>query len=283
MKCLLLIAMLTNAVFSMAAQSIPKVSLQKLEKTILEKSLFYPTLIKSQVDSQIKADGQYIVIDRLVELGQTVKKGTPLITLRNQDMSVHYEKRILKAPVDGVVASISVNKGKYISKGDNIIHINNPKKLIGKVEVSAADLKKLRPGLEGKLSINSLSLTEIPVQIKGIGAAVDGLTGTISVELEISDKVEQLVPGVIGLAEIVLNKEKITLVKEKSLYYIGEDVFIATLIENKVKKVKVKLGQRHKDKIEITSGLELGSSFISDSPKFLRDNEEVEIIQAKKK
>ncbi|MFT6632296.1 MAG: multidrug efflux pump subunit AcrA (membrane-fusion protein) [Bacteriovoracaceae bacterium] len=266
-----------------AAQDRPKVSLQKLDQTVLEKSLFYPVLVKSQIDSQIKADGQYIVLERLVELGQTVKKGTPLMVLRNQDMSVHYEQRILKSPVAGVIASISVNKGKYISTGDNIIHINNPNKLIGNIEVSAADLKKLKRGLIGKLNVTSLNLKEIPVKIKGIGAVVDGLTGTIAVELEIQDKINQLIPGVIGLAEITLNKERVTLVKEKSLYYIGEEVFIATLIENKVKKVKVELGQRHKDKIEIVSGLDVGKSFISDSPKFLRDNEEVEVLEPKKK
>lgn len=265
-----------------AAQDKPKVSLQKLDKTVLEKSFFYPVLVKSQIDSQIKADGQYIVLERLVELGQTVKKGTPLIVLRNQDMSVHYEQRILKSPVAGVIASIPVNEGKYISTGDNIIHINNPKKLIGNIEVSAADLKKLKKGLTGTLNVTSLNLKGIPVKIKGIGAVVDGLTGTIAVELEIQDKINQLIPGVIGLAEITLNKERVTLVKEKSLYYIGEEVFIATLIENKVKKVKVELGQRHKDKIEIISGLEIGKSFISDSPKFLRDNEEVEVLEPKK-
>jgi multidrug efflux pump subunit AcrA (membrane-fusion protein) len=283
MKYLMCVFVLFFSHTAFAGKDKPKVSTQKLDKTVLEKSLFYPVMVKSQIDSQIKADGKYIVLKRLVGLGQVVKKGTPLIVLRNQDMSVHYEQRILKSPVAGVIASISVNEGKYISSGDNIIHINNPKKLIGNIEVSAADLKKLKQGLLGKLNVTSLNLKDIPITVKGIGAVVDGLTGTISVELEIKGKINQLIPGVIGLAEITLNKEKLTLVKEKSLYYIGEDVFIATLIENKVKKVKVKLGQRHKDKIEIISGLEVGNSFVSESPKFLRDNEEVEVLKPKVK
>ncbi len=281
MKALSILVMATLMTNLYAAKEMPKVSLKKLEQTILKKSLFYPVMVKSKVDSKILADGNYIVLERLVELGQKVKKGTPLLSLRNQDMSVHYEKRILKAPIAGIVASLSAAEGKYISKGESLIHINEPNKLYGQIEVSAGDYKRLKQGLSGKLDISSLSIKDIPVEVKGVGAVVDGLTGTIAVELAIKDKITELVPGVIGLAEITLNEEEVTLVKEKSLYYIGEEVFLATLIENKVKKVKVTLGQRHKDQIEVVSGLELGKKFISDSPKFLRDNEEVEIIKKK--
>lgn len=281
MRILISIVVLVFTSNAFASKEAPKVSLAKLNKTTLEKTLFFPVAIKSKVHSKIQSDNSYIVIKRLVNLGQKVKKGTPLLILRNQDMSVHYEKRILKSPIAGVVASISVNDGQYITKGENLILLNDPKNLYGKIEVSAADYQKMKINLKGTLDIKSLTLKDIPVTVKGIGTAVDHLTGTVSVELEINDLTDKLIPGVIGLAQITLNKEERLLVKEKSLYYIGEEVFIATLIDQKVKKIKVKLGQRHKDKIEIISGLDHGKTYIEESPKFLRDNEEVEIIKKK--
>lgn len=266
-----------------AKKDLPKVQLEMVKKTILEKKLYFPVQITSQVDSQVLADDNLIVIKKLVKLGDTVKKGAPLLALRNRDMSVHYERRILRAPVSGTIASINVNQGQYVTKGQPLIHINDPKRLVGKIEVSAIDYNKLKPNLEGSISISSLKLKDIPVKVSAIGAAVDPLTGTISAELEILDQKEALVPGVIGKAQITLNKEEIILVKEKSLYYIGDDILIATLAGDTVKKKKVTLGQRHKDKIEVLTGLDVGDEFIAESPKFLADGKKVEVMDKKRK
>jgi multidrug efflux pump subunit AcrA (membrane-fusion protein) len=268
-------------------KEIPKVSIKKAIKSTLERTLFFPVSILSKTNSQIKSDGEYIVVKRIAKLGQKIKKNAPLLILKNQDTSTHYEKRIIRSPIAGVVAGISVENGQYISRGSSLIHINNPDQLYGKIEIPAADYKKVKTGLVGKLSITSMGLKKIPVKISGVGAAADRVTGTISVELEITKDMDKLLPGVIGLAEITLNKEEILLVKEKALYYIGEDVFIPTIDksgdQNKVKKIKVKLGRRVKDRMEILSGLELEREYISEAAKFLRNGEKVSIKKTKKK
>lgn len=278
------------ALFSVAlslpvyANDKPLVTMAKAKKTVFEKTMLFPAKIYSKVSSLIKSDGDLIVIDKLVTLGQKVKKGDALLVLRNQDLSMHYEKRILRATVDGVVANINVTKGQYISRGEDLIHINDPSALAGRIEVSAADYKKIKTGLEGTIDISSLDLKDLPITITGVGTAVDNLTGTVSVEIDINKDLDKLIPGVIGLAKVSLNKEEKLLVKEKALYYIGEDVFIATADENKkVKKIKIKLGKRYKEKIEVLEGLELGSEYIVESPKFLRDTEEVAIKETEKK
>jgi RND family efflux transporter MFP subunit len=260
----------------------PIVEMSKAEKSTLERTLYFPVSISSKIDSKISSDGEFIVIKKIATLGQKVKKNDPLMILRNQDTSIHYENRILRSPVDGIVASISVEDGQYVNTNQSLIHVNNPDKLYGKIEVSAADYRKIKVGLQGKMSVTSLNVSKIPVRIAGVGSAVDQITGTISVELEINKKdIPKLVPGVIGLAEITLNKEELLLVKEKSLYYIGDDVFIAKLKDEKVEKIKVELGQRVKDRMEVLKGLELNSSYISSSAKFLRDGEEVKIKETK--
>ena len=84
--------------------------------------------------------------------------------------------------------------------------------------------------------------------------------------------------GVIGTAEVLLKKEEHILVEEKSLYYVGDDVLMATLAEgNIVEKKKIKLGKRFKDKVEILEGINIGTPFVKASPKYLRDGEQVEV------
>lgn len=282
MKMMLIISLIfcTHVALSAQESSKTKVGLKEAKKSLIEKTLFFPVQIKSRVDSKIKSDGDYIVIDRVAKLGQQVKKNDPLIVLRHQDTSVYYENRILRSPVDGIVAAINVEKGQFIHKMDEIIYINDPTALYAKIEVSASDYKNLTTNLEGKINIPSLKLEEIPVKVQAIGTAADSLTGTISVELSIEKEMEKLVSGVIGLAEITLDKQEKLIVNEKALYYIGDDILIATIDKNnEVKKVKVKTGERIRDNIEILDGLELDTKYVFESAKFLRDGEEVEALQ----
>ena len=258
----------------------PKVNAATAELTSIEKTLLFPAQVKSRTDSKIKSDGNYIVIKRLVRLGQKISKDEPILILQNQDTTTHYESRTLRSPVSGTVASIMVEKGQYIQMSDDLIHINDPKDLYINIQAAAIDYKKLKMDLPGKLNITSLGLKDIPVSVAAVGTAVDSVTGTINVELSIDKANENLVPGVIGMAEISLNKESLLLVKEKALYYIGEDILIATLKEDgTVTKSKVKLGKRIKDNMEIIEGLEIGDTFIAESPKFLREGETVEVIE----
>lgn len=258
----------------------PKVTAIKAELTPIEKTLLFPALVKSRTDSKIKSDGSYIVIKRLVNLGQKVSKNDPLLILKHQDTTTHYEPRTLRSPVDGIVASIMVDNGQYVQIAEDLLHINDPENLYIDIQAAAIDYKKLKKGLKGMVSVTSLGLKDIPVSIEAIGTAVDRISGTINIELKIEQDKTELVPGVIGMANISLNKESLLLVKEKALYYIGDDILIATLKEDgTVKKTKVKLGKRIKDNMEIIEGLEIGDTFIAESPKFLREGENVEVIE----
>ena len=262
---------------------IPIVTIGVVQQEILEKTLLYPVIINSETESKIQADNKYIIIKKLVKLGQKVKKGTPLLVLRNQDLSIHYENRTLRSPVEGVVAHISVQAGQFVRAGEQLVHINDPSKLVGKIEISPTDYKKIKVGLPSKLSFRSINKKDIKASLSSIGSTIDGITGTVSAEIEISPKaMKQLIPGIIGHAEVTLKKEQLVLVKEKSLYYIGDDIFLATLDKsNRVKKVKVKLGQRVKDRIEIVSGVPLNQKYVAESTRFLRDNEEVQSSEKK--
>ncbi|MAX66096.1 MAG: hypothetical protein CME66_04100 [Halobacteriovoraceae bacterium] len=272
---LILTAIWLIPLYTFGLEKSPTVEVKTVTKQTIEKKLFFPVEVLSKVHSEITADFNYIVQKRIVKLGQKVKRGSPLLSLRNQDFSQHYEPRVLEAPVTGVVASIHVTNGQYISKGEKIMTINSPQELYGKIEISAVDYQRIKPNLKGFIQFSSLDGKKIPVKIKGIGTAVDPLTGTVSGELEILSQ-HKLVPGLIGLAEITLEKQKKYLVPEKALYYIGKDPYLA-FIENKnqIKKKKISLGKRFGESFEVTQGLQENLLYVTSSPRFLKDGETV--------
>ena len=69
------------------------------------------------------------------------------------------------------------------------------------------------------------------------------------------------------------------MVSDKALYYDGNDVLIPILEKGKVKKMKVTLGTRKADKVEILSGLSVGQEIISGSGAFLKNGDIVEVMK----
>ena len=259
------------------AETKPTVVIKPATMKKIERSLLLPVVVKSKVSSLLVSDGNYIVEKKLVHLGQRIKKGQALLVLRNQDEAGLYEKRIIKAPVAGVVANINLDVGEFVGVKAELILINNPDQLYGKVEVAPSDYQKLKIGQKATLKFPGLNIDSVESKIIGVGKTINPQTGTVPIEVSLKLPSEkQILPGSIGNIRITLKSEDLLLVNEKSLYYIGEDVFLGTLNKDKkVKKVKVKLGKRIKDSIEILEGLSIGNEYITESPKFLRDGEEV--------
>ncbi len=67
--------------------------------------------------SEIKAPMPGLILDILIEPGQTVQKGDQLMVLEAMKM-----ENVLKAPGEGVVKSIEVNKGQSVEKNQVLIN-----------------------------------------------------------------------------------------------------------------------------------------------------------------
>lgn len=73
--------------------------------------------IKSaQKVNEIKAPMPGLVLDILVEAGQSIQKGDGLLILEAMKM-----ENVIKAPSDGVINSISINKGNTVDKNELMI------------------------------------------------------------------------------------------------------------------------------------------------------------------
>ncbi len=70
----------------------------------------------AQKVGDIKAPMPGLILDILVESGQTIEKGTPLVILEAMKM-----ENVLKAEGDGVIKSIEVEKSAAVEKGQILI------------------------------------------------------------------------------------------------------------------------------------------------------------------
>jgi acetyl-CoA carboxylase biotin carboxyl carrier protein len=69
-------------------------------------------------DMEIKAEISGWVVDIHVQAGQSVKKGSCLITLESMKMQIPVE-----SPVDGVVSQVLTQKEAVVQQGDPLLFI----------------------------------------------------------------------------------------------------------------------------------------------------------------
>lgn len=76
------------------------------------------SVLTTQKITDIKAPMPGLIIDVLVEPGQTIEKGTPILILEAMKM-----ENVLKAEGEGVVKSIEVVKSQAVDKGQVLIEM----------------------------------------------------------------------------------------------------------------------------------------------------------------
>ena len=87
------------------------------EYDLLVKKMGLSIVTSSKLDN-IKAPMPGLVLDIMVEVGQTIEKGTPLLILEAMKM-----ENVLKADGEGVVKSIEITKSQAVDKGQIMIEM----------------------------------------------------------------------------------------------------------------------------------------------------------------
>jgi membrane fusion protein (multidrug efflux system) len=281
MKRKLGLAILLTIPFGTASASKPKpqVQVQKATMTKVDQTLLFPALVKSRVESNIKADEDLIVIRSHVSLGQKVKKGDVLLELRNQDTSLNFHNRLLRSPVSGVVAALMVGNGEYIQKGQQLALINDPSNLFLKIELPVTHHADVHRDMKAEGMTQQLRGSSFRAKVTGIGAVLDTSTGTVPLELEFTSPVSTLLPGTITSLKLFLSTEEKLLIPEKALYYSGDKIFLPLFSEGKVKKVEVKTRPGLKGEVEVVEGLTPGTEVIVGAGEFLKDGELVDVMK----
>lgn len=262
-----------------AIDEIKEVFVATAKKTVLVDEKVFPGIVQSRVHSKINPQFGSIVEKLIVPLGATVKKGQRIVKVSNQDRSLSYKSSYIEAPVNGVISWYGVHEGSFVGPSDTVAIITNPNKLFVKLEVPIKDLRQIALGLSGELVLESLGGV-VPLKVSGVGALVDSITGTVPVELDITEKASQkLYAGQIGKVKFKFDSTPLFLVKDSAVKMVGNETFIQLIQDKKVKKVKVQLGNKTNGQSVVLSGLEEGMTYVERSSGHLSDGDQVKVVE----
>ncbi len=169
----------------------------------------------------------------------------------------------ITSPIDGYVAQVNANIGKYLMPSDVLFELVNVADIHLKLIVYERDLPKLAIGQKVIAYNNNESATRCPCDIILIGHSLTNDQNT-EVHCHFNKYDKSLVPGMYMNAEVELKSVDAMTIPEDAVVRFGnyEYVFVE-LKKNQFQMIEVKVGGREKGFVEILNSSKLNGQNIA--------------------
>jgi RND family efflux transporter MFP subunit len=183
------------------------------------------------------------------------------------------------APDNGVISARSATVGAVLPAGQELFRLIRQGRLEWRAEVPSAELARVKPGMPASVSATS-GAVPVTGKVRMVAPTVDAQTrnGIVYVDLSPSPDVRA---GMYARGEFDIGQsDALTLPQSAVVLRDGFNYALRVGPESKVTQVKVGVGRRVGDRIEITSGLDAQAKVVASGGGFLTDGDVVKVVEA---
>ena len=208
---------------------------------------------------------------RILEIEKTNnEEKTKSLNLEIDRIEHELQKRKIISPIKGTLVSSLVKKGDTIFGGQVLGEVQSNERVV-EVTLNEEDFAGIKEGQKVGVTIFSFGNEIFEGVVDRISANVDPVTGRRKLFVNLSEN-ETLPVGSSGRAEIIKKEIKgATILPRKAL--LGSSVFAVR--DGKVTQVKVEVGAKNLEFVEIIKGLKPRDLVISETPHLFYDGENV--------
>ncbi len=201
--------------------------------------------------------------------------------LDSQLLRLKYTKVL--AGDDGVISSRSATLGAVAAKGQELFRMIRQNRLEWRAEVTAAEMAQLKSGIA--VSVEVPNVGSINGKIRSLAPTLDekSRNGLVYVDLPEAAR-HGLRAGMFARGEFEIGSKAGLTVPQTALSLREGFSYVFKLGEQngelaKVSQIKVQLGRRTGDSLEILSGLKPGDRLAASGASFLADGDTVQVVQ----
>jgi RND family efflux transporter MFP subunit len=194
---------------------------------------------------------------------------------RLEELKINLQHTSVTSPVDGFVASRSVDPGAMVNTNTAIASVVDISRLRLVVNVVEKDLRMVSAGDSAEVEVDAYPGEKFMGRIARVAPVLDPATRTAQMEVEIPNGDNKLKPGMYARINLTVEERKGTLVAPKNAVIDFENkrgVWMPNA-ENRAKFVPVELGIDGGDNVEITGGLKEGDRFVTTGAAAVRNND----------
>ncbi len=245
----------------------------------LEEARLNAGRVRQVLDSGALSDqqaGQYLTAAKTAEARmRSAKAQLDLQLLRLRHVKV-------LASDDGVISGRNAMLGAVAAEGQELFRLIRQNRLEWRAEVTAAELPRLKPGIVAR--VETAGTAEVSGKVRTIGPTLDDQSRNALVYVDLPEAAAMgFRPGMFARGEFQLGVQSALTVPQTALSmregfsYVfrlqGESGGLA-----RAEQVKVALGRRSGDWVEIAEGIPPGDRLVAAGASFLADGDSVRIV-----
>jgi len=245
----------------------PGVIVTKVEKSLFYKSIetFGTAIAQKSKTYRVRKDD---IVGNLKIDNRFVKKGEVIIALKD-------EKNIV-ADFEGKIGKREIAQG-VLGSNSLIITLDDLKKIVIDIKVPENYVGILKPGLKAEI-INSAFNKTFKGKIDSISSRIDPSTRSILARIIVDNSNFEIIPGQLMTVKVIYDEVNQIGVPESAVTIQGNTAFVYIVNAGTAEKKNIKLGKRNFGKVSVISGLEQGSTVISEGVSKIRNKSKVKII-----
>lgn len=205
---------------------------------------------------------------------------------RMQGDQLRLAQTLVRAPDSGVISARTATTGSLAQPGQELFRLIRGSRLEWRAEVSAADLGKLKPGMVATLITPDGKRVQGRVRMVAPTVDPQTLNGLVYVDLPVAETGNSVRAGTFARGEFALGHARVMSLPQSAVVMRDGFAYVFRLDgvnnpeQTRVVQIKVQLGQRRGDQIEIVSGLAPDVRVVASGAGFLADGDSVRVVAA---
>jgi RND family efflux transporter MFP subunit len=185
------------------------------------------------------------------------------------------------APDDGVISARTATVGSVVAAGTELFRLIRQGRLEWRAEVTSAELARIAVGTPA--FVVSASGAQVRGKVRSIAPTVDPQTRAALVYVDLPTVLQNtgVKAGMFARGDFELGRTSAPTVPQASI--VPRDGFNNVFVlqpDNRVQQLKVQVGRRLNDRIEVTSALPEGAQVVVQGAGFLNDGDLVRVVAA---
>ena len=188
-------------------------------------------------------------------------------------------KTEIKAPFSGMIGLRVVSVGDYVKEGADVVNLESIDPLKVDFRVPEIYLQQVQVGQTLTITLDALPGKTYDGKVLAVNPLVDAGGRSVVMRAVVRNQDTSLRPGMFARVKLITRDEKQALViPEQAIVPQGDEQYVYRVVDGKVTRVKVEIGQRRDSKVEILKGLEASDVVVTAGQLKLRAGMAVTIL-----
>jgi membrane fusion protein (multidrug efflux system) len=181
-------------------------------------------------------------------------------------------KTEIKAPFSGIIGLRSVSVGDYVKEGADLVNLESIDPLKVDFRVPEVYLRQVQAGQPLEISLDAYPNKTFDGRVLAVNPLIDAAGRSVVIRAQVKNQDSSLRPGMFARVKLITkDAAEALVVPEQALVPQGNEQFVFKVVDNRVVRTKVDVGQRRDGKAEIVHGVTAGEIIVTAGQQRLRD------------